>query len=224
MISYKKSLFVLLFVLIQSSYAVVPATTLVFAKQGMSSLVARSGTIKIASTTGVALFITLRHYGSLQKIADSLIVRSCKEKAMARYEKMQQWWSDRFYVNSVNNSTVHNTQPGVGSTGSVMQAAKSDQGATASGFLNFPKNETHNHTTIHHNYGPKGWATNFFEWLEKGRQTRAVGVGFVAGVAGTSGVHYMLRSKFGSNLVEQQKPQVIVVQVPAATGSIAGQN
>ena len=213
-------LFVILILLTESARAVMPAAGALVLQRMAITVASQPAAMRLLPAVGTIIFLGVHHYSSLKELSDDIrnnsLVQTSKEKAVVGYSKMRQWWLNRFHLNSVNNSTVYNGQSDqMGDQSgmpSVMQAAKGDQSTTASGFLNFPKNETVNNTTVNHYHGSRGFAAHFFEWLEKGKQTRAAATGCAVGVVGTIGVNTMLKSKFGS----VEKERIVVVQVPVA--------
>lgn len=208
MIVRKNLLPVLLIFSIASIDATMPAGALMLAGRAATSVAVRSGVVKITPAIGTALFLTACHYSSIKEFADDVSNTSTQlvEKTKKRYEQFRSKLSEKLgNVEFVDKKIEQNGGDN-----------KSWIGGKAGDI---------NHITNNY-FGKRSFAEVFIEWLEKGTKVRAVGVGVATGVVGTSGVHYMLRSKFGPSVVDQ-KPQVIVVQVPTATNlaaASAGQN
>jgi hypothetical protein len=208
MVLHKNLLFVLLVFSIESVDATMPAGALVLAGRAATSLAARSAAMKIAPTVGATLFLTACHYSSIKELTDDVSNMSTElvKNSQKRYKQLRSKLSEKLgNVEFVDKKIEQNG---------------GDNKAWVGG-----KAGDINHITNNY-FGKRSFAEVFVEWLEKGTKVRAVGVGVATGVVGTSGVHYMLRSKFGATGVDQ-KPQVIVVQVPAATSlatASTGQN
>ncbi len=116
---------------------------------------------------------------------------------------------NKFKINeTVNTSTTESTLHRQGSMPQVGQAAKteSEQAATASGFLNFPRNTTTttNNNTYNYNHAKKTLGEVFFAWIENGKYPRAAGAGFAIGAVGGYGLH--------AAITPCQKEKFIVVQ------------
>lgn len=191
----KKFLFVCFVLLSKSIYAALP-TALVLAAQSpiICSQVYTGATI--ATKVGVPLYFAARHSSSLhhgmERIKNTAVGKKSVELAQQSQQTIKNYWQQvRKYMDksSTCNATSKVSERVVEHP--FMQATKIDaeQTSNASGFLNFPKNTTHSQTTIHHNYAPKTWSSNFFEWLKEGKQTRSAAVGFSLGAISGYGIH-----------------------------------
>jgi hypothetical protein len=177
----------------QSAHATLPAGALVLARKTGMSLAARSAAIKIVPTVGIAVFLGACHYSSLKEgyeDAKNLVVKT-KQNATHCYENFRKKFSDQagnhveFFDKKIEQNSGANKAWVGGKAGDI------------------------NHITNNY-YGKRSFADHFFEWLEKGKQTRAVGAGLALGTGFGYGLHVAVTSKQGP----EQK--VIVVQVPTA--------
>lgn len=188
---HKTLLAVLTVLLIQSAHVTLPAGALVLAGKTGMSLAARSAAIKIGPTIGVAVFLGACHYSSLKegyKDAKDLVVKT-KQNAAHWYDKLRKKFSDE------TSNHVEFVDKKIEQNGGVNKAWVGGKAGDI------------NHITNNY-YGKRSFADHFFEWLEKGKQTRAVGAGLALGTGFGYGLHVAVTSKQGP----EQK--IIVVQVP----------
>lgn len=157
---------------------------------------------------------------AILKAKNSLAAKAEQVGLTEQCSKMQEYVSlqsknlrSKFTSSQVNHTSAERIVHDEHQFSSIAQAAKTqaEQSATASGFLNFPKNTIHTTTNVTHNhhYAQKTWAETFSEWVKNGGQNRALGTGLVIGAAGG----------YGLNAVITPNPQekIIVIQAPAAS-------
>lgn len=207
----KKFLLVCFILLSQSVYAALPTALVVVVKSSLACSQLPAGAA-LATKVAVPLYFAARHSSSMhhgiEKIKNTAVGKKSVELAKQSQQAIENYWQQvRKYMHNPSTPDATSNVSEHVVEHPFMQATKIDaeQSSNASGFLNFPKNTTHSQTTIHHNYAPKTWSSNFFEWLKEGKQKRSAAVGFSLGAISGYGMHAFF--------VRPQE-KIVVVQLP----------
>ena len=188
MVFHKNLLCVALILFMESAGVTMPVGTLVLAGRAARSAAVLPAGMKMAPIHRSALLLGVYHYSSLKEGYDDLkntgtqlFVKS-KESAGGWYEKLRSK-----FLQQASSGHVEFVDKKVEQNVGVNNAWIGGQGGSV--------HHTHIQNQVNY-YGKKPNMEIFLEWIEKGKRTRAVGLGaalgVLVGVFGTSCVNFMI--------------------------------